>query len=192
LIEMTDHAIYSGSGADTVLRDGNEARRGLFEGQLTHEWAMPPFKELWAQSKRANTLGRVYQGTVNADGISKFMESVWKPTTLLRLGFPIRAGGEELGRRDHAGRADGSHPGPGRGWVRPRAKMLAEADRISPDTTRSPRSGAACPAICQKTSSTKIDQPSDYIGAVLRRPGPAGVPSGRGCAGRRGLSELGP
>jgi hypothetical protein len=164
LDETTDHAIYSASGADTVLRDGNEARRGLLEGQLTHEWAMPPFKELWAQSKRANTLGRVYQGTVNADGISKFMESVWKPTTLLRLGFPIRAGGEELV-------AGIMREGP-MGLIRGRAAMgaakgeaLAEADRILPYHPLA--------AIWRRLSGhlpedlvAKIDQPSDYIGAV--------------------------
>jgi hypothetical protein len=143
--------IYSASGADTVLRDGVEARRGLLEPQLTHEWAMPPFRELWAQSKRANTLGRVYQGTVNADGISKFMESVWKPTTLLRLGFPIRAGGEELV-------AAIMREGP-MGLIRGRAaagatkgEMLGQADRLLPRIIRWLRSGTGCPAICPTSS----------------------------------------
>jgi hypothetical protein len=156
--------IYSASGADSVLRDGTEARRGLLEPHLTTEWQMPPFKDLWAQSKRANTLGRVYQGTVNADGISTFMESVWKPSMLLRLGFPIRAGGEELV-------AAIMREGP-MGLIRGRAaagatkgELLGEADRLAPvhplAATWKRLSGHLPDELV-----ARIDQPADYIGAV--------------------------
>lgn len=96
LDEALTKPVYSGSGADTVLRDGVEARRGLLENHLTTEWALPGYRELTKEAQRSGMLNRLYQGTVNSDGVDAFMSKVWKPTMLLRLGFPIRAGGEEL------------------------------------------------------------------------------------------------
>lgn len=158
--------VYSASGADTVRRDGVEAKAGLLEPHLTTEWAMPPFKDLWAQAKRANTLGRVYQGTITNDGISRFMESVWKPTTLLRLGFPVRAGGEELV-------AAIMREGP-LGLIRGRlaagaaqGEAAGVADRILPfHPLQHVWEQWIAPKLPNELAA-KIEQPSDYIAATF-------------------------
>jgi hypothetical protein len=157
--------VYSASGADVVIRDGVEAKAGLLENQLTTEWAMPAYKELWAQAKRVNTLGRLYQGTINSDGVSTFMERAWKPSTLLRLGFPIRAGGEELVasimREGPLGLLRGFAA---RGAAK--GEALGEADRLLPFHPLS-RIWNHYTANLDPNLVATLETPADFVGAVV-------------------------
>lgn len=94
--EAVRRPVFSGSGADQVVRDGVDTRVGLDAPHFTTEWAMPSYRDLSKEANRVGTLNRVYNGTINSDGVDRFMNNVWKPSMLLRFGFPIRAGGEEL------------------------------------------------------------------------------------------------
>lgn len=95
LDENLTQRAYAVDGIDRMVVNGRQAAVGVLEGQLTESWALPSFRALWANSKRAS-ITRSVIGTINQDIVDKFMESAWKPYVLLRLGFPIRAGGEEL------------------------------------------------------------------------------------------------
>lgn len=89
---------YSVGDIDQVITGGKQAAAGILEGQLTSQWAMPSYKVLWAQSKRLSLMRGLYKvtGVDLTNMADRFMQAAWKPTTLLRLGFPVRAGGEEL------------------------------------------------------------------------------------------------
>jgi hypothetical protein len=89
---------YSVGDIDQVLTGGKQVAAGILEGQLTSQWSMPSYKVLWAQSKRLSLMRGLYKvsGIDLTEKADRFMQAAWKPTTLLRLGFPVRAGGEEL------------------------------------------------------------------------------------------------
>lgn len=168
LDEALTKPVYSGSGADTVIRDGVDARRALDMPQMSTEWALPGFKDLTKEATRTGFLNRLYQGTVNSDGVDAFMTNVWKPTMLLRLGFPIRAGGEELvgaimregplgllRGRLAAGAAEGEL-----------AARTEEGDRLLPFHPLSRVWNHYADALPEQIR-TAIETPADFVGAVI-------------------------
>lgn len=163
--EAVRKPVFSGSGADQVVRNGVETRVGLDAPHFTTEWAMPSFKDLYRESNRVGTLNRVYNGTVNADGVDRFMNNVWKPSMLLRLGFPIRAGGEELVgaiMREGVG-------GIARGLLAHSAakgEALGEADRILPFHPLA-RVWDRYAGNLPEGVRAAVDTPADFAGAVI-------------------------
>jgi hypothetical protein len=86
---------YAPRGLDQVMVEGQQLSAGVLENQLTLNWAMPSFRRLWFFNKRMGFHKWVH-GHLPHDQVDYFMEQAWKPLVLLRLGFPIRAGGEEI------------------------------------------------------------------------------------------------
>lgn len=175
-----------------VLRDGVETQSGLDAMHFVTEWAMPSFRDLYKEATRTGTLNRVYNSTINADGIDRFMNSAWKPAMLLRLGFPIRAGGEELvgaimregvgglvrGRlASSAAKAEGSEQ------AFAKIAQSLEAGRISPETARNLMDKAADTILpfhplarvydryigphLGEPIRNAIETPADFAGAVI-------------------------
>jgi hypothetical protein len=90
-----------GQDVSRVLREGApSANLAVAEHQLTETWALPDFREI-VRARRDASLWRNLPGMGHIpDGIvDGFMDRIWKPLVLLRLGFPIRAGGEEVARQ---------------------------------------------------------------------------------------------
>lgn len=85
----------NGARVDQILNNGVPNSAGILENHLTRQWSFPSFNQLLAHSTAATWTRRLLSGA-NAPIINSFMNSAWKPLLLLRLGFPIRAGGEEL------------------------------------------------------------------------------------------------
>lgn len=89
------HRAYATGGADIVNLPSGPTATGFLEGHLQEVWSLPSYKALWAQGKRVGA-GKVLEGTFNRDMLDAFMQNTWKPLSLLRIGFPLRSGGEEL------------------------------------------------------------------------------------------------
>lgn len=86
---------YATGGADVVNLPSGAMPTGFLEGHLQETWSLPAYKQLWAQGKRVGA-GKALDMTFNNDMLDRFMQNTWKPLSLLRLGFPLRSGGEEL------------------------------------------------------------------------------------------------
>ncbi len=84
-----------GGRVDAALIDGENRAVGFLEPHLTTNWGLPDLKTMAAISNADNFAARIGR-KVNNDVFSAFMDRAWKPLLLLRFGFPIRAGGEEL------------------------------------------------------------------------------------------------
>lgn len=79
---------------DRMLIDGQTQPVGYLVSHVAdHGWTVPDFRALQANADRSRVMGALY-GTMNADLVTRFMNK-WKPAQLLRMGFPIRVGGEE-------------------------------------------------------------------------------------------------
>ena len=89
--------IYSVDDLDRIAVGGEmESGAAIFGFQTSSSIALPDFRKLFALSRResfyANFFGvRLYNSKAFEMAISK----VWAPAVLMRLGFPLRAGGEE-------------------------------------------------------------------------------------------------
>ena len=72
--------------------------QAVYEGQTAEGVAIPSFRD-WiiatgAVAGKANVM-RYTAGKVRNSQVEAFMSRAWKPLTMLRLGFPLRAGGDE-------------------------------------------------------------------------------------------------
>lgn len=67
---------------------------GILEPHLTTRWAVPDYRDLYAQSKKLGVTHAV-MGLPNAEIVDNFMQQIWKPLSLARVGFALRVSGEE-------------------------------------------------------------------------------------------------
>lgn len=156
--------MYAVGGTDRMVINGKEIAAGILEGDLTTSWGLPNFRIMWAQSKRASLTRSIF-GAINNNGIDTFMEQAWKPSVLLRLGFPIRAAGEEFVAA--AMRAAPLTMIQSRlGFSAAKGEALGTADRLLPwDPSayiRERLAGHISPEIM-----AGVTQPSEWAGAVI-------------------------
>lgn len=85
---------YSPGGIDKLQMGNDTISAGVLENQLSHIVELPSYRDMLANSNRVG-FAKAAWGVSNSNAVSSFMDNVWKPITLLRLGFPLRAGGEE-------------------------------------------------------------------------------------------------
>jgi hypothetical protein len=86
---------YSVGDLDLVNIDGVAKRRAVIPSDIAYELLMPDLKALRQASQKGLILKHLYQVT-DSRVVEAAMNDVWKPMVLLRLGFILRAGGEEL------------------------------------------------------------------------------------------------
>lgn len=88
--------VYSVDGNDLVRSiDGTEKRMPLWDvGQHSTQIALPDWEELMRQAQNLTQVEKGL-GRLNNRSIDAFMSRIWKRSMLMRLGFPLRAGGEE-------------------------------------------------------------------------------------------------
>lgn len=86
---------YSFPGNDQWLEGDQPLTAGLLKGHMQEAWAMPQFRELYAQTRKIS-MTRSVMGAVNNAAVDHLMQSVWKPLTLMHLGFTIRTATDEL------------------------------------------------------------------------------------------------
>lgn len=156
--------LYTTNGADRMVVNGKEMAAGILEGDLTTSWGLPNFRVMWAQSKRASMTRSIF-GAINNNGIDTFMEKAWKPSVLLRLGFPIRAAGEEFVAA--AMRAAPLSMVQSRlGFSAAKGEALGTADRLMPWDPSAYISERLAGHISPEIMSG-ITQPAEWAGAVL-------------------------
>lgn len=84
-----------GSGDTSIMQtEGHSTANALYEGQVDDvKWSLPNYRTLAANAQRVGAFKtlRAMATSEQAD----FLMNNWKPTVLLRLGFPVRAGGDE-------------------------------------------------------------------------------------------------
>lgn len=88
------HVYSPGSTGELVDDAGNVLRRTVWENELATAAMVPDLHEL-RNAIRQNKLAQLV-GASDSGRIAGFTNRIWKPSVLLRLGFPLRAGGEEL------------------------------------------------------------------------------------------------
>lgn len=96
--EMGDNAAkrqYSTDGIDAFMEGSQQRAEGLLENHMQTEWGLPSFRQMFAQSKKMSVT-RSVMGTINNSFVDHLMQSVWKPLTLMHLGFTIRTSLDEL------------------------------------------------------------------------------------------------
>jgi hypothetical protein len=86
----TDVALGEGKAAIDYL-----THNAVMSKQLADAMAVPSMKQMIIATKKLNRMRRV-AGTVRASWVESFMTRVWKPAVLFRLGFPLRAGADEM------------------------------------------------------------------------------------------------
>lgn len=90
-----------GRSVSAVTRPGTKSavHSGLFEHQMSPVWALPDFREMVHAMRSVKAWRNMPgMGAIPDHALDNFMDRIWKPIVLFRLGFPIRAAGEETAR----------------------------------------------------------------------------------------------
>ena len=84
------------AGADTLPTDGTSERHaaGVGEADMSKTWAIPDYRELRRFVKLSSVMGELRSPIV--DRADAFLSRFWRLPILMRFGFAMRAGGEEL------------------------------------------------------------------------------------------------
>lgn len=99
---FTDDLEYAGRDVNTYssvpgafVRNTDSGQRALagLTDQMSNTWKMPGFNAMHAQAARIGVMDRV-MGGLNQTWVDGFMGK-WRSGVLTRLGFPMRAGGDE-------------------------------------------------------------------------------------------------
>ena len=97
--QATTQHNYSINGIDILpLAEGERHANdtaAILTSQMNQEWSIPQFRDVYDLSKKSMAM-RAMNAGLNADWESYAMEHIWKPSVLLRFGFALRAGGDEL------------------------------------------------------------------------------------------------
>lgn len=70
-------------------------RQAVMESQLAEGLSVPSFKEMMVATRNVNKM-RWVAGTTRKSVAEAAMTRVWKPGQILKLGFPLRAGADEM------------------------------------------------------------------------------------------------
>jgi hypothetical protein len=80
---------------EVALVDDIVTRDAIFSNQLSDMIAVPDFKELLTQTRRANQFRAVFSG-IRESQLESFIGKAWKPLQMMRIGFIFRNAGEEV------------------------------------------------------------------------------------------------
>lgn len=95
---MVGHSMYAPDDIDAQeLADGKgtQVHNAIWEDQAATSWVLPSFRDVAAHAQR-NWIDQKLYGYAN-NGLANLTMQIWKPAALLRLGFGIRIGLDELG-----------------------------------------------------------------------------------------------
>lgn len=86
--------IYGQGDIDKMLVRGHRMPLGLYPSDMANEIVMPDLHQLY-RAAHTGALAR-FVGLTELNVVEGAMNRVWKPAVLLRAGFILRAGGEEM------------------------------------------------------------------------------------------------